>query len=85
MAMSSELRSEAARYRRIARDYARKAGAAEDPSDKNMYTCLADGYTRLARAYEDDAEIFKPSLSFGDTSAQSELDKAKERASRRCR
>jgi hypothetical protein len=78
MAMSSELRNEAARYRRIARDYARKAREAENPSDKNMYTCLADGYTRLAKAYEDDAELFK--LSFGDTSAQSEFDKANQRA-----
>ncbi len=67
MAMSFELKNEAARYRRIASDYARKARAAEDPSDNNMYTCLADGYTRLARAYEDDAEIFKSSLSLGDT------------------
>jgi hypothetical protein len=67
MAMSSDLRNEAARYRRIASDYARKVRAAEDPSDNNMYTCLTDGYTRLARAYEDDAEIFKSSLSFGDT------------------
>ena len=80
MAMSSELRDEAARYRRIARDYARKAREAENPSDNNMYTCLADGYTRLARAYEDDAEIFKSSLSFGNTSGQSEFDNAKQRA-----
>jgi hypothetical protein len=80
MPMSSELRNEAARYRRIARNYARKARAAEDPADNNMYRCLADGYMRLARAYEDDAEIFKSSISLGDTSAQSELDTSKQRA-----
>jgi hypothetical protein len=79
MAMSFELRNEAARYRRTARDYARKAREAEDPADQNMYACLADGFTRLARAYEEDAEIFKSSLSFGDTLAQGGFDNAKQR------
>jgi len=43
------------------RGYVRKAREATTPSDKNMYTCLADGYMRLADAYDKEAEVLKGS------------------------
>jgi hypothetical protein len=47
--------AEAARYRRIARRYAQKARATKNASDENMDWCLADGYLRLAKAYDAEA------------------------------
>lgn len=61
--MSSELKNEAARYCRIAADYKRKAVGASIPADKNMYTCLADSYERLANVYEEEAGLTELRLS----------------------
>ena len=46
---------EAARYRRVARAYAREAREASVPADKNIYSLLAEGYMRLAKAYDEEA------------------------------